>query len=261
MKLYSETNSGLRRLPSRRKFVAAILITAIFIGFVSSYVFIIVTDVKVPYLNPPDPEYTLTMPFWYPNIPTGGGIYFDKEIYVAIILTYKGDLVERKQAKMEIEATCETPMAQNITYMELSFEGATVTPTVLTEGKPNEWYIENYFAGAFVGKTNGPPKYLGMYMDCNFKGMTTMTWLTEGYYAPTLTVHYNDSSTVQMPLPRYTVHVYSTDILRQEQNTKVNNALSLALFAFAIVSSTEIAYKIWQKREKAIENWERREEV
>ena len=117
---------------------------------------------------------------------------------------------------MEVETTANNRFAQNITFIVVSFGGANIAPF---EGKPPT-YLEEYFQGVILHKTNDIPKNLGIYSDTTFAGSRTITWLTQGYYYPTITVHYNDSTTIDQPLKDYTVHVYSQDFSNKKSSTK-----------------------------------------
>ena len=246
---YRKLKSRLRK-PSRTKlFALFFFLFILFLSFIGVYVIANFFDWKVPIFNPPDQTYTITMPFWYPNIPAGGGIYFDREIYGAIFLTYAGTLAEGAPVEMEVEATATNTFAQNITFIVVSFGGANLVPT---KGPASAWYIEEYFQGTILSRTNTHPKYLGIYEDVVFEGQRSMTWLTEGNYYPTVTVHYNDSTTVEESLQDYTIHVNSSDAIRQEEYNRVNTTLSVALFAFAVVGSIEVMNKIWKWRQGSI---------
>lgn len=231
-----------KQLRTNRPVVVFLALTPILVFnvFIGIYVIANLVNWKIPHLNPPDETFTITMPFWYPDIPVGGDIYLDKEIYGAIFLNYSGALVEGHQVLMKAEATADREFAQNITEIVITFQGANIVP--MKGVAPT--LLEEYFQGAILLPTSGPPKNLDIYMDTTFEGGRTMTWLTEGYYYPTLTVHYDDKSTVEVPLEEYTIHVNSSYVLRQEEYNRVNTALSIALFGLSVVGSLEIMNKI-----------------
>lgn len=238
------------RKPSRTKLLAFFfLMFIIFLGFIGVYVVANFFDLKVPIFNPPDQTYTIPMSFWYPNIPAGGGINFDNEVFGTIYLTYTGTLAEGTQVQMIVEATTSNTFAQNITFLVVSFGGANLTPKT---GSTFTLYIEEYFQGAILHRTNDHPKHLGMYEDVVFEGQRSFTWLTEGNYYPTVTVNYNDSSVIEEPLKDYTIHINSSDTIRQEEYNRVNTTLSVALFAFAVVGSIDVMNKIWKWRNESI---------
>jgi len=242
MKFGFKPKWALKKLRSQKPVIvflafALIILLDVFVGI---YVIANLADWKIPHLNPPDETFTITMPFWHPDIPVGGDIYLDREIYGAIFLTYSGVLVEGHQIQMRAEATADGEFAQNITEMVITFQGANIVP--MKGAAPT--LLEEYFQGAVLLRTNGPPKNLGIYMDTTFEGERTLTWLTEGYYYPTLAIRYDDKSAVEEPLEEYTIHVNSSYVLRQEEYSRVNTALSIALFGFSLIGSIEIINKI-----------------
>jgi len=236
---------ALNRLRVKKPVVVFLPLIILFNVFVGIYVIANLVDWKIPYLNPPDEAFTITMPFWYPDIPVGGDIYLDREIYGVILLTYCGVLVEGRQVQLKAEATASREFAQNITRIVIMFQGANIVP--MKGVAPT--VLEEYFQGAVLLRTNGLPKNLAIYMDTTFEGERTLTWLTEGYYYPTLTIHYNDKSTIEEPLEEYTIHVNSSYALRQEEYHRVNKVLSITLFGFSMIGFLEIITKIrkWAK--------------
>ena len=220
----------------------------ILISFMSVYVFSNLLNFKICYLNPEEKNKTIIMPFWYPDLDIGGDIYLAREIYGAIFLNYTGRLAEQQVVNMLVEMSGTEDFVHNITKIVVRFQGANIIPKF---DMNTDWYIEEYFQGVILHRTDNPPKHLGFYADVVFEGERTMTWLTEGYYYPTIIVHYADSSKVEQPLNDYTIHINSIDVLREEEYNRVNIALSVSLFGLAIIGSIDIFQKIiqWRKNE------------
>lgn len=228
-------------------------------------------DWKVPILNPPDETYTLTLQVWYPNLPdlpviegdhlwsnldwflTEGAV--DTQWFIPIVLTYTGELAEGQTVQMKASASTTNITAQNVEYVQVSFEGASIVPQKYHQ---SFLILENQSNIITLHRINGSetPNTINLAgLGALFYGSPkTITWLTEGDYCPTVTFFYSNSSTLVLHFPEYRIHVNSSDVLRQEEYNRINTALSISLFAFAAVGIIEILSKIWKWSKETIGN-------
>lgn len=84
----------------------------------------------------------------------------------------------------------------------------------------------------------------------------TISWFTQGDFHPILVIRFNSgSSPIVQSYENYQIHVSSSDVLSQERYNRIDTALSVALFAFTLIGSTDLIIRVWNWRKDSLRRY------
>jgi len=250
-----------------KKKLRLIIVFVIFIistAYISAIGIANIFNYKLDYfdINPNEKSYTQVINIVYPNKPMVGLLLFGNEsennfvenplISLHICLNYSGTLVEGK--KVDISAIGYVyPEGQNIisdaivtnnnvrrdyfNYTTIvGFEGASIynesnTSFLVPEGQfPVQLQKKDKFG--YIPKETIPswPLY------------QTIKWDTQGEYYPYILVPFKDNSIITESYTNYKIHVGDPNIIRQQENSRINIGLTYALLGLTVILCIQVLF-------------------
>lgn len=219
-------------------FLALFIIFNVCIGF-----FVIANLLDLHIL---ETEHQISLPLSYPA-QTDPVLHLDFEtVYVVVTIEYSDLLIEREPVTISAIGTLSPKTAENISSVSVGFNGA-------LEYSNNPVPIAPIFSGVQLNTTDNVP-YTVLSLGAGLVGEKSIIyWSTQGDYSPSMIIWYKDSSYSIHSFENYKLHVAPYDVLIQKRNSQINTALSIALFAFAVVGSIDAMNKIWKWRKSTNE--------
>ncbi len=202
----------------------------IFIGIIiiiTFYSFVIVTDIRIPHLNPPDEEKFMPIPIdLYLRDITG-----TPDIEICLFVHYEGVLVAGKGVTLTAIGYINNPEATNITHINIGLKLMESYPYQTDDrGMPIKPILKIINDG--TGKLTGDS--------------IEVYWTNPGDYYPTIVIYTND---MMYPHEASTnvINIASESTLLAEKYNRINMGLSIAFFYFAFIGAIYLCLEIFKK--------------
>ncbi|OLB68576.1 hypothetical protein AUI06_10650 [archaeon 13_2_20CM_2_52_21] len=234
-----------------RKKKIGFFLLAIFYAFFGYIIAVNVFNIPDGVFNKPDPDFFQRFPIFYPSY--NGKIGTSNQVIIEVNVSASGRLVEGKTATISAVGSASPPLANNITDVSLTFEGAEPAyNTSYTSGLL--LYSPNFGRVDLVPNNNCPTHPTGVTLDLILCGSATnVIWPIVGAYAAFLSIDLNNGKSLNETLSGYKISVLSISFAQTEQSNRINLAFSAALVSFGVLEGVNIVHELTEEKRKVVQ--------